>query len=95
MGSGNSHDPTSARERRGKKFHKAAGPIRNEQMLVDEQPDLVVACHDHLERSKGTVDMVERAHAVGVPVAFVRSDGQIGRGFRSPIWDVLAGEESS
>ena len=35
------------------RFGRAAGPIRNRQML-DENPDLVLAFHDHIEFSKGT-----------------------------------------
>lgn len=45
----------------------AAGPRRNQQMLDDGQPDLVVAFVDKpLERSRGTKDMVDRARAVHV-----------------------------
>lgn len=53
------------------KYRKAAGPIRNRQML-DEQPDLVVAFHDHLESSKGTKDCVEEAARRGIPVWHLR-----------------------
>ena len=43
---------------------KAAGPIRNQQMLDDGKPDLVVA----FEGGRGTADMVRRAKAAGVRV---------------------------
>src|SRR5438132_3829810 len=39
---------------------KAAGPIRNRKML-DTSPDLVIAFHENLERSKGTKDCVDEA----------------------------------
>jgi hypothetical protein len=41
--------------------HRAAGPIRNQQMLTEGQPDVVFAFHDNLAESKGTADMVRRA----------------------------------
>jgi len=44
-----------------KKYGKAAGPIRNKQMLDEGKPDLVLAFHDDIENSKGTADMVEQA----------------------------------
>lgn len=47
---------------------KAAGPIRNQRMLDEGKPDLVLAFHDHLPKSKGTRDMVRRARNAGLPV---------------------------
>lgn len=47
---------------------KKAGPIRNEFMLSDSQPDLVVA----FPGGKGTADMVRRATAAGVNVVEVK-----------------------
>src|SRR5580698_3375593 len=43
---------------------KAAGPIRNQQMLDSENPDLVVA----FRGGDGTADMVRRAKAANVKV---------------------------
>ena len=43
---------------------KAAGPIRNQRMLDEGMPDLVVA----FPGGRGTADMVKRARAAGVPV---------------------------
>ena len=43
------------------KYGKAAGPIRNQQMLDEGKPCLVVYFHKDLENSKGTKDMVTRA----------------------------------
>jgi YspA, cpYpsA-related SLOG family len=54
-----------------RKFGKAAGPIRNRQMLATGRPDLVLAFHDDLEHSKGTADMVRIARQAGVPVRVV------------------------
>jgi len=47
---------------------KAAGPIRNQQMLDEGRPDLVIAFVDKpLAQSKGTADMVTRARKANVP----------------------------
>ncbi len=43
---------------------RAAGPIRNQQMLDEGKPDLVVA----FPGGRGTADMVRRARAAGVEV---------------------------
>jgi hypothetical protein len=48
---------------------KAAGPIRNQQMLDKGKPDLVVA----FPGGKGTADMVRRAKAAKVKVIEVSS----------------------
>lgn len=46
------------------KHGKAAGPIRNQQMLDEGKPDLVVA----FPGGNGTADMVSRAKKAGVEV---------------------------
>lgn len=46
---------------------KAAGPIRN-QMMIDAQPDLVLAYANTWPLSPGTSDMVSRAARAGVEV---------------------------
>lgn len=43
---------------------KAAGPIRNQRMIDDFKPDLVLA----FPGGRGTADMVARAKAAGIPV---------------------------
>lgn len=43
---------------------KGAGPIRNQRMLDEGKPDVVVA----FPGGKGTVDMVARAKKAGIPV---------------------------
>ena len=45
-------------------FGKSAGPLRNQRMLDDGMPDLVVA----FPGGRGTADMVKRARAAGVEV---------------------------
>jgi hypothetical protein len=49
-------------------YGKGAGPIRNQQMLDEGQPDVVLAFHDDLPNSKGTKDMIRRAKKAGIPV---------------------------
>jgi hypothetical protein len=56
------------------KWGKAAGPIRNQQMLDVGKPDLVLAFHDDIERSKGTKDMLWRAIGAGVPTMLFGND---------------------
>lgn len=53
-----------------KKYGKAAGPIRNKQML-DENPDLVIAFHDDIENSKGTKNCKEEAEKRGIEVILI------------------------
>ena len=48
------------------KHGKAAGPIRNQQMLDEGKPQGVVAFQLH--NSRGTEDMIRRAKAIGLPV---------------------------
>jgi len=53
---------------------KAAGPIRNQAMIKYGKPDLVVAFHNDLSKSKGTRNMLMRAHEHGIPVQVIRSE---------------------
>lgn len=53
------------------RYGRAAGPIRNRRMLEEGKPDLVLAFHADLARSKGTRDMVERAQKAGTEVRVV------------------------
>lgn len=46
------------------RYGPGAGPIRNQQMLDEGQPELVIA----FPGGKGTADMVDRARRAGVPV---------------------------
>jgi hypothetical protein len=54
------------------KYRRAAGPIRNQKMLDEGQPDLVVSFHPDLSKSKGTADMVKRAKKAGIPVIEIK-----------------------
>lgn len=51
-----------------KRDGRAAGPIRNQRMLDDCKPDLVLA----FPGGSGTADMVERAQRAGVRVLEIR-----------------------
>lgn len=50
-----------------KKHGRRAGPIRNQQMLDEGKPDLVVA----FPGGRGTADMIARAKAAGIEVRIV------------------------
>lgn len=50
------------------KHGKAAGPIRNQRMIDEGKPDLVVA----FPGGRGTADMVSRAKLAGIPVEEIR-----------------------
>lgn len=49
------------------RYGRAAGPIRNRQML-DQNPSLVLAFHSNLSESRGTADTVKEARKRGIPV---------------------------
>ena len=51
---------------------KAAGAIRNQQMLDEGKPDLVLA----FPGGRGTADMVRRAKAAGIPVRHPSPTGE-------------------
>lgn len=48
------------------RFGRAAGPIRNKQMLNCEKPDHVLCFHDDIEKSSGTKNMMKIAEEAGV-----------------------------
>lgn len=50
------------------KYGKAAGPIRNGQMLTDGNPDVVLAFHENIGRSVGTADMVRQSKMANLTV---------------------------
>lgn len=49
------------------KYGKPAGPRRN-RMMLDMKPDLVLAFHEDLAKSKGTADTVREAQKRGIKV---------------------------
>jgi methylmalonyl-CoA mutase cobalamin-binding subunit len=51
-------------------YGRAAGPIRNSEMLAQD-PDLVIAFHADLAASRGTKDVVSKARRAGVRVILV------------------------
>lgn len=56
------------------KYGKKAGPIRNQHMLTPK-PDLVIAFHNDLRKSTGTMDMIMRANKAGIKVEIYPSRG--------------------
>ena len=46
-------------------YGKAAVPIRNEEMLKEGNPDMVIAFRKNINLSRGTKDMVRRAKQSG------------------------------
>jgi len=53
-------------------YGKGAGPIRNQQMLDEGKPDMVLAFHENINESKGTKDMVNRARGIGIKVEIIK-----------------------
>lgn len=49
------------------RWGNAAGPIRNQQMIDEGEPDLVVA----FPGSSGTLDMIKRSQKAGIEVIIV------------------------
>lgn len=52
------------------KYGKAAGPIRNQEMIDQGSPHLVIA----FPGGNGTADMVRRAKKAGIPVIEISKD---------------------
>jgi hypothetical protein len=59
------------------KYGRAAGPIRNRQMLVEGCPHVVLAFHECIAESHGTLDMVRRAAKAANVVVMVIPDQPI------------------
>lgn len=57
-----------------KLYGRAAGPLRNTQMLVEGQPARGVAFHNNLSESRGTANMVRQLTKAGLPVWVVGVD---------------------
>ena len=56
--------PIATHEAQWEVYGRAAGPMRNQKMLMEEQPDLVIA----FPGGKGTLDVVTRARKAGIAV---------------------------
>lgn len=54
-----------------KKHGRAAGPIRNRQMLIDHKPELLVA----FPGGKGTMNMIGQARAARVKIVVIGEAG--------------------
>lgn len=54
-------------------YGKAAGPIRNRQMINEGFPQLVVAFHNDLKSSRGTKDMIKASKKAGLTVLHAHS----------------------
>lgn len=57
------------------RYGRGAGPRRNQQMLDDGHPDLVLAFSEDLNSSRGTADMCARARRAGAPVRLISHSG--------------------
>jgi len=55
------------------KHGKSAGPKRNQRMLEEGVPTLILAFHDDISSSKGTLDMIKRAKNKGINVELIGS----------------------
>lgn len=67
------------------KHPRAAGPIRNQQMVdqehtVDSPIDICIAFHNSIQDSRGTADMLDRAVRAGIPWKLVRSHVPVDEG---------------
>lgn len=52
-------------------YGRRAGPIRNLQMLNEGKPDVVIAFHDTLWRSRGTKHMIKIAEKAEITVMII------------------------
>lgn len=51
-----------------KRYHKGAGPIRNQQMLAEGRPTKIWAFHKKIWESKGTYSMISFGLRISIPV---------------------------
>jgi len=64
-------------------FGRGAGILRNQQMLDEGRPDLVVYFHKDINNSKGTKDMVTRSLGKGIKTI----NGETGESCTNSIFD--------
>ena len=50
------------------KYGRSAGPIRNAKMVDEGRPDIVLAFHENISKSRGTQHMIGIAKRHGIPV---------------------------
>jgi len=60
------------------RYHRAAGPIRNRQMLVEGLPDMGLAFYHDPSASKGTKNMVKQLKQAEVIVCEIVLDRPLG-----------------
>ena len=53
------------------KYGKRAGPIRNMKMINEGNPDIVIAFHNNISKSKGTKDCLIKAKRKGIYTCLV------------------------
>lgn len=58
------------------RYRRAAGPIRNAEMLNEGRPTLTIAFHNCINESRGTLNMIEQSLKAGVPVWLVNEQAQ-------------------
>ncbi len=68
--------PCITRMAKWTRYHGAAGPLRNREMVAVFKPDQVLAFRMN-GRSDGTDDMVSFARECGIPVTIYYEDGRI------------------
>jgi len=52
------------------KYGKAAGPLRNREML-NSGANLVIAFHEDIKKSRGTINTIRQAQELNIPVILV------------------------
>ena len=59
------------------RYGRGAGPIRNQQMIDEGKPTIVLAFHNNIDKSKGTKDMIEKAKRKKIPVKLIKEWGDV------------------
>ena len=72
------------------RYGRAAGPIRNQQMLDEGGVEYGVGFHDKIEESRGTKDMMSRLLKAELPVEIVSHKEGSKVYLPEHFWDVLA-----
>lgn len=73
----------------GKMIGRAAGPIRNHEMLDEGKPHGVVAFHEDIMSSRGTAHMVGIARKVSIPTWISQEGAEAFLEFVKDLQDVL------
>ena len=54
-------------------YKRGAGPVRNQQMIDKGKPELVLAFHENINESVGTIDMIKKAKRAGLKVILIKN----------------------